>query len=58
MSSRRNHTANSKQCTCNLCLVQAVSTPGTRHRRCGGTADAAPRKKHDNLPSANRGVWE
>lgn len=62
MSSKRNHKPNVKPCMCSLCGVEAVSTPGTYHRRCSGQAPgetAAPvRPKHNLVPKANRGKWQ
>lgn len=62
MSTKRNHGNAGKECMCSLCGATAVSTPNTQHRRCSGQApgeNPAPiRKKHDLLPSANRGRWQ
>jgi hypothetical protein len=41
---------------CDLCQLEAAhGVPGKRHRRCGGSAGAAIRKKHD--AGDIRGVW-
>jgi hypothetical protein len=58
MSKKRSGGGNSAPLTCSKCGMKAVSTPSTRHRRCGGQADAALRARGTNLPSADRGIWQ
>lgn len=59
MSNKRNKGSNGSPVTCNKCGVQVASgTKNTSHRRCGGSADAPIRNKHNNLPGADRGQWQ
>lgn len=52
-----------KPCICSICGVEAVSIPGTRHRRCSGKS--MPRDtphpiqaKEKKLGVGKRGIWE
>jgi hypothetical protein len=58
MSSRRNHSPNSKPVTCNKCLISTVGTPGKVHRRCSGQPEQPIRPKHQGIEPAQRGRWE
>lgn len=55
--SNRNHRPNTKPCKCNKCGTEAVSVPGTPHRRCPGQEGQPIRQKHQRLPES-RGRWE
>lgn len=57
---KRNHNAGHCLCICALCAHRAHSKPGTQHRRCGGSLDAALRARHELLAPArkSRGKWE
>jgi len=61
---KRNHSPNFKPCMCSTCGAEAVSRPGSQHRRCtgqkheGGDGPVQVRPKHQNLPKANRGQWQ
>ena len=57
MSSKRNHSPNSKHVICNKCGATAKSVAGKRHRRCPGQMEAAPRAKHDGIAPKDRGRW-
>lgn len=57
MSRNRNKGSGTKTATCDVCLLSHPSTvEGTKHRRCGGAADAPIRAKH-SANSGVRGTW-
>lgn len=57
--SKRNHSAGTKSCTCNKCLITCNSTvSGTVHRRCPGQPEQPLRPKHQGIEPAQRGRWE
>lgn len=58
MSKKSGKSTGAKTCTCNKCLIEAHSIPGTTHRRCPGQPEQPLRGKGQNIPSANRGRWE
>jgi hypothetical protein len=59
MAKKSGKSTGGKTCTCNKCLLEAHSIPGTTHRRCSGNAENnTPRPKGENIPGANRGRWE
>ena len=45
-----------RYCACSLCGNVAVSIPGTKHRRCGGKADASRLPRH--TWAKNAGKWQ
>jgi hypothetical protein len=59
MSKKQSKDTGAKKCTCNKCLLEAHSIPGTYHRRCSGNSENnTPRPKSDYIPAAERGKWE
>lgn len=42
---------------CGSCGAKANAIPGSRHRRCGGSAGANLKDRHDKLDSSKRGTW-
>lgn len=53
-----NRSTGAKDCECNKCGAKAHAIAGKNHRRCSGQPEQAPRHKHENLPSADRGRWQ
>lgn len=55
---KKTHNSGAKTTTCNKCLHQAHSIPGTVHRRCPGQPDQPLRPKHEGIEGSQRGRWE
>ena len=59
MAKKTKRETGAKKCTCNKCLLEAHSIPGTTHRRCSGNSENnTPRAKSNGIPGAERGQWE
>jgi hypothetical protein len=43
--------------TCSKCGKEAHGIPGTKHRRCGGSAGANLKDHHEKPLSTDRGIW-
>ena len=52
----KNKSNPAKNTTCSVCNIEAHAIPGTKHRRCGGSAKAPVRGKR--APKATvQGTW-